>query len=150
CHDHKFDPLTQADYYALYGFFQSTRYPWPGIELDKVQRDLVPLVSPAQVQAEEVGRRATLDAAQADVRQRTAEKAALENKRDELKKTGDDKELVDFLTKEIKEAAEAIKVAKTQLEGLEKKPLPYPTAYAVADRPAAGKRKAGNACIQIK
>jgi len=28
--------------------------------------------------------------------------------------------------------------------------LPYPTAYAVADRPAAGKRKAGNASLQIK
>lgn len=43
CHDHKFDPLTNEDYYALYGFFQSTRHPWPGIELDKAQRDLVPL-----------------------------------------------------------------------------------------------------------
>ncbi|RIK76192.1 MAG: hypothetical protein DCC68_19825, partial [Planctomycetota bacterium] len=29
--------------YALYGFFQSTRYPWPGIELDQRQRDLVAL-----------------------------------------------------------------------------------------------------------
>ena len=26
CHDHKFDPLTQRDYYALAGFFQSSRY----------------------------------------------------------------------------------------------------------------------------
>jgi cytochrome c553 len=25
CHDHKFDPLTQADYYSLAGIFQSTR-----------------------------------------------------------------------------------------------------------------------------
>src|SRR5262245_20729597 len=30
-HDHKFDPISSEDYYALYGFFQSTRYPWPGI-----------------------------------------------------------------------------------------------------------------------
>ena len=43
CHDHKFDPISQEDYYALYGFFSSTRYPWPGIELDRVQRDLIPL-----------------------------------------------------------------------------------------------------------
>ncbi|HND56691.1 MAG TPA: DUF1553 domain-containing protein, partial [Pirellulaceae bacterium] len=43
CHDHKFDPLTTRDYYGLYGIFQSTRYPWPGIELDKRQRDLVTL-----------------------------------------------------------------------------------------------------------
>ncbi|HCP13011.1 MAG TPA: hypothetical protein DIT89_11820, partial [Planctomycetaceae bacterium] len=25
CHDHKFDPLTQADYYSLAGMFQSTK-----------------------------------------------------------------------------------------------------------------------------
>ncbi|QDU51640.1 DUF1553 domain-containing protein [Gimesia panareensis] len=44
CHDHKFDPITQEDYYGLYGIFESTRYPFPGIELDKKPRDLVPLV----------------------------------------------------------------------------------------------------------
>ena len=27
CHDHKYDPLTQADYYALYGVFRSTTEP---------------------------------------------------------------------------------------------------------------------------
>src|SRR5687768_4819561 len=45
CHDHKFDPIPTRDYYGLYGIFQSTRYPWPGIELEQTQRDLVPLVS---------------------------------------------------------------------------------------------------------
>ncbi len=45
CHDHKFDPITSREYYGLYGIFQSTRYPWPGIELDQRQRDMVPLVS---------------------------------------------------------------------------------------------------------
>ena len=45
CHDHKFDPITTDDYYGLYGIFRSTRYPWPGIELEQKQRDLVPLVS---------------------------------------------------------------------------------------------------------
>ncbi|MBI1349268.1 DUF1553 domain-containing protein [bacterium] len=43
CHDHKFDPVTQADYYGLYGIFESTRYPFPGIELEKKPRDFVPL-----------------------------------------------------------------------------------------------------------
>ncbi len=33
CHDHKFDPLPTADYYALYGIFESTRY-------DRVSTDL--------------------------------------------------------------------------------------------------------------
>lgn len=44
CHDHKTDPVSTADYYGLYGIFASTRYPFPGIELFQVQRDLVPLV----------------------------------------------------------------------------------------------------------
>jgi hypothetical protein len=43
CHDHKFDPFTTRDYYGLYGVFASTRYPWPGIELEQRQRDLIPL-----------------------------------------------------------------------------------------------------------
>ena len=44
CHDHKFDPISNDDYYGLYGIFHSTRYPFPGIELDKKPRDFVPLV----------------------------------------------------------------------------------------------------------
>lgn len=32
CHDHKFDPITQQDYYALYGVFASTQYPFAGAE----------------------------------------------------------------------------------------------------------------------
>ncbi len=44
CHDHKFDPISNEDYYGLYGIFESTRYPFPGIELDKKPRDFVPLV----------------------------------------------------------------------------------------------------------
>jgi hypothetical protein len=33
CHDHKFDPIPQKDYYALYGIFESTHYAFPGVEL---------------------------------------------------------------------------------------------------------------------
>ncbi len=43
CHDHKYDPITSADYYALYGIFDSTRYPFPGCEHTRKPRDLVPL-----------------------------------------------------------------------------------------------------------
>ena len=32
CHDHKFDPIPTADYYALYGMFDSSVYPHPGAE----------------------------------------------------------------------------------------------------------------------
>jgi hypothetical protein len=32
CHDHKFDPVTQRDYYSLYGVFASARFPYAGSE----------------------------------------------------------------------------------------------------------------------
>jgi hypothetical protein len=49
CHDHKYDPVTTTDYYALYGIFASTRYPFPGCEKDKRPRDLVPLGPPGEL-----------------------------------------------------------------------------------------------------
>ncbi|MFI4875722.1 MAG: DUF1549 and DUF1553 domain-containing protein, partial [Blastopirellula sp. JB062] len=35
CHDHKFDPILQSDYFGLYGIFQSTRYPTMGASNEK-------------------------------------------------------------------------------------------------------------------
>jgi hypothetical protein len=32
CHDHKFDPITTREYYALYGVFASTAFPYAGSE----------------------------------------------------------------------------------------------------------------------
>jgi Protein of unknown function (DUF1553)/Protein of unknown function (DUF1549)/Planctomycete cytochrome C len=32
CHDHKFDPVPMRDYYALYGVFSSTQFPYAGSE----------------------------------------------------------------------------------------------------------------------
>jgi len=43
CHNHKYDPVTTRDYYALYGIFASTRFPFPGCEAKQKPRDLVPL-----------------------------------------------------------------------------------------------------------
>jgi Protein of unknown function (DUF1553)/Protein of unknown function (DUF1549)/Planctomycete cytochrome C len=45
CHDHKFDPIPTRDYYALYGIFASTRYPFPGTEIYPHPHSLVPLTS---------------------------------------------------------------------------------------------------------
>jgi hypothetical protein len=52
CHDHKFDPIPQADYYALYGIFQSTTYSFPGTEIHRHQKDLVPLVPRERLEGE--------------------------------------------------------------------------------------------------
>ena len=53
CHDHKFDPITNEDYYALYGIFDSTQFPYAGSEEFKThgraRRSFVPLVPPDEV-----------------------------------------------------------------------------------------------------
>jgi hypothetical protein len=101
CHDHKFDPLTARDYYGLYGIFSSTRYPWPGIELDKKQRDFVPLVS-AEALAE----------LQPEIDARKKEAKRLDGVVKELKKKiaeADDAETKQALEKQLNDAEQAVK-----------------------------------------
>lgn len=50
CHDHKYDPISMADYYGLYGIFNSTRYPFAGSENEKRQRNLIPLIAQEEVE----------------------------------------------------------------------------------------------------
>ena len=129
CHDHKFDPITTRDYYGLYGVFASTRYPWPGIELDKKQRDFVPLVPPekeaamAQAQGARLKEQSRLDA---DVKklQEAVKKAAAADKPEAEKKL-----------------QEAERLARTHRE----QPPLFETAYAVVD---AATRQ--DAAVQIK
>lgn len=49
CHDHKYDPVPNEDFYALYGIFESSTYTFPGVELYPTPRDYVPLGAPEQV-----------------------------------------------------------------------------------------------------
>ncbi|MCI0535847.1 MAG: DUF1553 domain-containing protein [Verrucomicrobiales bacterium] len=117
CHDHKFDPITAADYYALYGIFHSTRYPWPGIELEQHQRDLVPLVAPAKLVEAEAAKKA-----------HDAEKKRLEKEVQRLKDS------VKETPAEEKKSVEAkIKDAEKALKDHKSKPLPFELAYAVAE-----------------
>ncbi|WP_397569326.1 PSD1 and planctomycete cytochrome C domain-containing protein [Schlesneria sp. T3-172] len=48
CHDHKFDPISIQDYYALYGIFDSSRYAFPGSEQKQKVRAMVPLLPPTE------------------------------------------------------------------------------------------------------
>ncbi len=62
CHDHKFDPVSTADYYALAGIFHSTRaLAGVGAKGKESILNRVPLVPPAAVQAHDEAR-AALDA----------------------------------------------------------------------------------------
>ncbi len=54
CHDHKFDPVSQRDYYALYGIFASTTFPYAGSEELQSKAfprlNFVPLVEPGRAE----------------------------------------------------------------------------------------------------
>lgn len=129
CHDHKFDPIPAADYYALYGIFSSTRYPWPGIELDKQQRDLVPLV-PATEQASAAKRQQESEKQMARLRK------DLEKLKDALKNTPEPQKA---------EVEAKINAAEQGLATFVSQHPPVELAYAVAER-----AEAGDAAIQLK
>jgi hypothetical protein len=159
CHNHKFDPFTTEDYYAIYGIFHSTRYPWPGIELEKRQRDLVPLAE-GEVVAAALAERKKIDdelAAQvkvADEAKKAADKLVKEAQArlDELRKSeasADDRKAAEAALEDgKKQAAERdkeLKAAKKRREGGESAPLPFELAYAVAEG-----KKIENCKVQLK
>jgi len=129
CHDHKFDPITATDYYAIYGIFHSTRYPWPGIELEQHQRDLVPLVSPAKLPEAEAAKKAR------DAELKQLEKV-VQRLKDSVKETPAD---------EKKNVEEKIKEAEKSLKEFKSKPLPFELAYAVAES-----KRIENVTVQLK
>ncbi|MBM3784412.1 MAG: DUF1549 domain-containing protein [Acidobacteria bacterium] len=51
CHDHKFDPIPTADYYALYGIFDSSVFPFAGAEHRPHRADFVYRIGQAQADA---------------------------------------------------------------------------------------------------
>ncbi|VTR93787.1 secreted protein containing duf1549 : Uncharacterized protein OS=Pedosphaera parvula (strain Ellin514) GN=Cflav_PD5224 PE=4 SV=1: PSCyt1: PSCyt2: PSD1 [Gemmata massiliana] len=153
CHDHKFDPISQHDYYALYGFFSSTRYPRPGIELDKVQRDFVPLAPQEDIAAFEKERAQKMAEFDAKVKAVVAEKTAAEKALAGAEKIQDEQERKARIAegnKKVDALKQKIKAAQQELENYAKKPLPFETVYAVAEGKTEGKKKVGNACVQIK
>jgi hypothetical protein len=140
CHDHKFDPLTNDDYYALYGIFESTRYPFPGIELQHYQSDLVYMATPEKVDQSMRERRAKMASLEASTRpieslKKAVEAAAGKDPEGEAVRARD---FALALGKEIDE----IRKERTRVQ---QTPLPFESLYAVEDAPVVG-----NAQVQIK
>jgi hypothetical protein len=66
------------DYYALYGIFSSTRYPFTGSEPEPRQKDFVPLLQPDEVETRRKPYREKLAALDADIGRLEKEMAALQ------------------------------------------------------------------------
>ncbi len=49
CHDHKYDPISIQDYYALYGIMQSTKWAFPGGEEQKRPANFPALITAQRV-----------------------------------------------------------------------------------------------------
>ncbi|MFT5326312.1 MAG: hypothetical protein ACI8P0_004187 [Planctomycetaceae bacterium] len=79
CHDHKYDPLTAADYYSLYGIFSSSRFSFPGCEPKGQPRDLVPLLPQSQIDELMTAWRQRNGKAEAEKKRREDSVAALRN-----------------------------------------------------------------------
>jgi len=135
CHDHKFDPIPMRDYYALYGIFESTRYPFPGSENKKRQRDLVPLMRPAEYAAAMAPFEDELEALDQELEAVQAERQAA---RDQAE--GRTSAVVPKRTQ--LELLEAFRGIRARRDALQDRLPALPMAYAVADG------KPGNSRIQ--
>jgi hypothetical protein len=97
CHDHKYDPISSRDYYALYGFFVSTKYPFAGAEEEPRPSDLVPILLPGDVKAREAKHSAEIAhlkdkihrlESESDLARRVRELTASVNRAEERNKPG--------------------------------------------------------------
>jgi hypothetical protein len=159
CHNHKFDPFTTEDYYAIYGIFHSTRFPWPGIELEKKQRDLVALADEKVVAAAMAERKKRVEVLAAELKacddakkagdalaaaaaDRLAALKKQEIAAEQLAEAEKEVEAAKKHAEELDKRAKATKKKKTDLENTE---MPFDTAYAIAEG-----KKFENCKVQLK
>jgi hypothetical protein len=123
CHDHKYDPVPQRDYFGLYGIFASTRFPMPGTEIFPAITDFTVLGTRAQAE---------------EVRAREAEVAALARKVEALgqelktlRPAGAQEPAAGARTAAVVRAEQL--EARNKLERLVAKEDEYERAYAVSE-----------------
>jgi hypothetical protein len=126
CHDHKFDPVSMRDYYALYGIFESTRYPFPGSENKKRQRDLVPLIPPAEYEAAMAPFQEELAAIDRELEDLQAERQAARDKAEGRTPAREPK-------RTQLELLEAFRGIRAKRDALQDRLPEIPMAYAVAE-----------------
>jgi mono/diheme cytochrome c family protein len=130
CHDHKFDPVTMGDYYALYGILESTAFAFPGGEELKRPRQFPPLVPPAEA--------ARLD----KLRQAELAKLAEEIQRAERDVAAGKAAVVvggGLAALDLGERQARLDAARRARDRLAETP-PYPVAYGVAEGTPADAR----------
>ncbi|MGV3532033.1 MAG: PSD1 and planctomycete cytochrome C domain-containing protein [Chthoniobacteraceae bacterium] len=122
CHDHKFDPISARDYYALYGIFSSTVFPHPGSEGKSRPANLVPLIDKAEAEAAEKARADEVAALDLEIKAAEEAKATAEKEPESAER----KTKIEAAAKLAAEAREKQKRARET--------PPYPLAYAVSER----------------
>ena len=139
CHDHKFDPIPNREYYALAGIFRSTQT-LKG-RMTGVFSDMNRLPLPES--PEELRQRAAgLETFYADIEKATAAHEAVEankqkltKKKEALEKSGEDPAELECVEEELKTVEKELGATKKRVQHLEfTKPSP-PMAIATADRP---------------
>jgi hypothetical protein len=129
CHDHKYDPIPTADYYALYGIFDSTRYPFAGSENIQQQKDFVVRLPAAEADKILKPYLDQLKPLDAQLKRLKEEKKALERATPETE-GGDPSEPGKRTLKEVKAEIEILKQRRLPIAA--QMPM-LESAYAVVD-----------------
>ncbi len=121
CHDHKFDPIANTDYYGLYGVFSSSVFPHPGSEGRSRPENLVPLIPKAEVATTKKQWEEKIAALEAQAKAFDAEKATAEKEPDSPERKA-----------KIETAVKAANERREQRRILKETP-PFETAYAISE-----------------